>query len=65
VQDREIFAVIEEVFRTQKTRDMQKLLDRDVEMSNEALHTLRGMAVATDAILRTLRNTLGYDPIGL
>ncbi len=61
MQERDIYRAIEEAFRTQIDRDIQQLLIRDTDMTDSQLHTIRGQAVATDNMLRKLRNTLGYD----
>ena len=57
----DVYRSIEEVVGSQYERDMHKIMDRDADLSNEALHNLRGRALSTSDILRSLRNALGYD----
>lgn len=57
----DVYRTIEEIIGNQYERDMRKLLDRDSAMTNEELHNLRGRALSTSDILRSLRNNLGYD----
>ena len=57
----DIYRMIEEQLDVYIERRIAELLT-DKDMSNEALHTTRGMAKAARQIRGTLRNTLGYDP---
>ena len=57
----EIYKALESIFDTYIDRRMTELL-ADKDLSNEYLHTLRGMAKAAREIRGTVRNNLGYDP---
>ena len=60
----EIFRVIEEQMETYAHRRLKELMGTS-EMSDSELHTARGKAIATQDLLRALRNSLGYNPDSL
>jgi hypothetical protein len=57
----DIYRTLEDVLGVYIDRKIVELLG-DKDMSNEHLHTTRGMAKAAREIRGTLRTTLGYDP---
>ena len=56
----EIFRVIEEQFMSYGERRWKELTSPSA-LTDAALHTARGKAIATQDLLRVLRDTLGYD----